>query len=166
MTQMEFDTGMGRLRDAYGDRAFGDTQVAIIWRMVKDLEAGDFAKIVTNIVMNRKTAPTPAEIRDHLRSYFDRIRDKRISEVLERTKEACTLCENTGSIVAEHVVSRHVYGFRCPCRLGSLLYGGCPEWNSDLLSQFAMTNSYLNESKLSEGKRQTVCSGSQTDPFE
>lgn len=57
MKSEQFDMQVNRLKDVYGDKAFPDQRIKIIWREVQDFDASWFTRVVDGLIGSERYAP-------------------------------------------------------------------------------------------------------------
>lgn len=75
MNHMEFTAGMDRLRNVFGDRAYSDERVKLIFRMVQHESSEFWVKAVDQLILSCRQPPLSTEIGELLslereRKYF------------------------------------------------------------------------------------------------
>lgn len=131
MTPSEFKTGMDRIRNVFGDKAYPEERVDLIWQETRRLTAGEFATIVGELIAAQAAPPLIGKFREamaYMNSKNSGIRKQEREDWRNRQKP-CRLCGKTGWVQAERVVDGSLYAFRCHCPCGEeLLSRSIPQW--------------------------------------
>lgn len=73
MEMREFDSGMNRLCDVFGDKAYPDERKKIIWREVKDLSGKWFNQTIDKLIGDSRYAPLMTEFREEISRERERL---------------------------------------------------------------------------------------------
>lgn len=107
MDLFQFEKGVNRLRDVYGDRFYPDERVKVLWQEVKDLPDSWFDSVVTRFIAEHDRAPMIPQFREEISKYRERVHYAQKREHKEDALEFWssfegedlhTICENIRKI--------------------------------------------------------------------
>ncbi len=141
MNNAEFSSGMGRLRDYFGDKAYTPKVETIIWRLVSAISRAEFEQVIEALVEEHQRPPTPALIKRAALPYIRKAEEaKRAAMVKGISSEAsCRICGNSGHMLALLRSSPDKeFSFRCGyCRAGEMLrLNGILPWSDDFKDRY------------------------------
>jgi hypothetical protein len=75
MNMAEFDTQISRLKNTFGDRAYPDERLKLIWREVREFSSGWFEKLVDRLICDSRLPPLLPEFRNEISRERERLWD-------------------------------------------------------------------------------------------
>jgi hypothetical protein len=136
MNKLEFSEQMSRMTEAFGEKIYTASRTALIWKLVEDMEPGDFRRVVDHFIRTCRQAPLPAD--------FDQATIPYRRKILPDTgalDPLCLRCNDVGFIRVryhEDTEGKSATLMRCSCPNGkrhSDLF--IPTWERGLEAAFA-----------------------------
>jgi hypothetical protein len=134
---------MQELSDGWGQDAYPEARMTIIWKMVRNISRGQFLNAIEQLQSDLRFAPTPAQIKaaclPAIQQAGKALKEQAIAAA--RANRACSTCQSTGIVSAFHKGESwaHPYAFRCnECQMPDVLClsYSIPMWDRDLEEQF------------------------------
>lgn len=112
MTREEFKLRIGRLRDAYERNYYSDQILDVLWSRIKNKSAVDFNRVIDNLLLSEKQAPTPNKI---LTEFYSIERQNNIGD--DEKKIPCDICDGSGTVSRMTPIRGTEYScmYRCTC---------------------------------------------------
>lgn len=129
LTQYQFNIQIERLSSVFGEKAFSEQRLALIWRHVERLSYSEFLKIIENFLGSFRYAPLPNDFKDAAASEM-RANPRKAIEVHVWTPN-CFECDDAGVIVVypEPEIESLM---RCLCDKGTNHFSKLPEWSNSV----------------------------------
>ena len=129
LTQYQFNIQMERLSSVFGEKAFSEQRLALIWRHVEKLSYPAFFKITEHFLGSFRFAPLPNDFKDAVGSEM-RSNPRRGVEV-QTWAPTCSECDDTGVVVVcpEPEIESLM---RCLCDKGTNHFSKLPEWSNSV----------------------------------
>lgn len=119
---LEFNEQVNRLRSVYGDKAYPDERVRLLWREVGSLSSAWFESAVSGLIQSCRQAPLAHEFSPMISDERERVyRKQKEKELVTReiTSYSCEYCKDMGVFLCIKNDDRSVpYVFRCHCARG------------------------------------------------
>lgn len=135
MNKLEFSEQMIRMSESFGEKSYTVSRTDLIWKMVQDMNIGDFRRVVDHFIRTSRQAPLPSDF-DQATIPFRR---KIIPE--GETFPDCRHCVDVGFIRVRYHDDKAMASatlMRCVCEKGkrhSELF--IPTWETGLEAAFA-----------------------------
>ena len=144
MTHDEFIEQVGRLRRAYGEKAYPMERVALIWEKFRHRHLTVFGEAISIAIASHLQPPLLDKLRDALKVAQDKYpqlatdpydETRKLLSEAQANPNACHKCEGHGIIIAyrKDKPSRYQEQLICDCRCGGLarelpINRAYPEW--------------------------------------
>lgn len=107
MNQSSYIDQITRLKDQFGEKAYGSERIQAIWDAVKSYDEKIFSQVITELISNQATPPLKAKIID---CYVELKRKSSGIDLME-----CVYCDGSGFICDEAPLPSVM---RCRCANG------------------------------------------------
>ena len=131
MNNDEFKSQIMRLIDCYGPRFYPEERVKAIYNQFRHIDLEVFKRAISFLIAENLYAPVLTKIRDAVGVSLGEYRHEkkeRLKEEMENYK--CSLCKNTGAIIAYK--DSFSYAFQCDCKIGNFVQNNWPTWTEEL----------------------------------
>lgn len=145
MMQQEFMIELDRLKSVYGEKAYPEERVKILWNEFKTYEIARFKKAVDFLVAENFNAPPISKIRDAM------FYTPNASSALKQAPDYdCSWCGQSGVVTVFRKKDRAKFTLRCPCDdFGKQKHGErIPVWKESFFKSFDLgpsTAAYASE---------------------
>ncbi len=115
MNKLEFSEQMARMTESFGEKTYTQSRTDLIWKMVQDMEPGDFRRVVDHFIRSSRNPPLPSDFDNATIPY----RRKMIPE--GETTPDCSICLDVGFIRVRYhgdTAMASATLMRCPCSRG------------------------------------------------
>lgn len=114
MDQYEFDSGITKLVNSYGEKFYSNERKIIIWNKLSSISGFLWRRMVDELLVNSRQPPLLKEFEIWLDE------NKSLEKKPDRIGD-CRKCNGFGSLLIEK--NGYQYGYRCPCPAGGLVSG-------------------------------------------
>jgi len=115
ITIAEFEREIGRMKNSFGEKSYGEERAKLIWKSVKDLNLDTFRKIVNGFISSFKYPPLPVDFANQAWSE----RKKLPTGSFEKAPENETECYDCGNFGFLSIESNTIKGLvACSCSFG------------------------------------------------
>lgn len=98
ITRDQLSVQLDRLIDTFGDKAFSDQRIALIWEIVNGLEYSQVISIVDGFLKKSRHAPLPDDFSQAAKDFRRSSRDYALGEIRPREIAQCLDCGDSGFI--------------------------------------------------------------------
>jgi len=115
MTEGLFKVQIKRLIQTFGDKAYPEPRVALLWDKVKFYNGTDFDKFISSCIMDCKFAPIGKEFNEFAQEQSKKIDEFKKEERLSRIMEGktCGYCGDEGLILVTKKEDGSKWAFGC-----------------------------------------------------
>jgi hypothetical protein len=111
ITRAQLGVQIDRLVDTYGDKAFSDQRVHLIWEAVEHLDYANVITLVDAFIRSEKNPPLPADFATAAREFRPQGKRYALGEIQPREIARCWDCGDSGFL---QFTNQRCSG-SCPC---------------------------------------------------
>ena len=118
MTQQEFQSQVERLKSVYGDRAYPDERVKLLWSAAGSLPGDWFRRTVDSLIGGMRQAPVLSDFQEAIGAERERVwRSQKAAQLSAKVMDfaRCSWCGGNGVVLARRKDDHTPWAFKCRC---------------------------------------------------